>query len=137
MKRLASAFPWIDVLAAVPFVVLVLLSADPLQAMARIDPFIVFRLLMFVWLLSHVIILLRRFVADVVSIRELLRDVENRYVETVGVAAIGDRVLKFTAWRLVGLAVRHGWPTLLMAGVVATLNLAAWLVMTGRLAELR
>ena len=131
MKRVL-AVAWVDLLAILPFVLLVLFAKDPLEAFGRIDPFIVLRLFVLIWVISHVILLLQRFAADLSSMRDYLVDLEGRW-PGVGAAAIAASVMKWTTWRVVGLSIRHGWATVLIIGVVVAVNLATMLVLSGRL----
>ena len=128
MKRI----PWIELLAAAPFALLFAMFPDPIRSIASVDPLVIFRVLMLLWLVAHVVILARRFIADIQSIREFLGHVERIWPEATGVAGIGDRVLKWSAWRVAGLLVRHGWPTLLLFLATAAVNAATWMVLAGR-----
>ena len=133
MKRLWAAHPWIDVIAVVPFVLLVLLSPDPMEALGRIDPFIFFRVFVLVWVLYHVILVVRRFIADVRSLGDMLIAADRRLGQGGRVGRIGTSVLKWSALRVVRLAVRYGWLTALLMLTVTAVNATAMLVLSGRL----
>ncbi len=133
MKRILAVAPWIDVIAVIPFVVLVLVARDPLYAFGSIDPFILFRLFVLLWVLVHVIVILRRFAADIRSVRDMLCAVDGRLGLDGSAARTGERILKWSIWRVAGLSLRHGWTTLLLLAVIVSVNLTAMLVLVGRL----
>lgn len=130
MKRIL-AVAWVDLLAILPFVLLVLFAKDPLEAFGRLDPFLLLRLFVLVWVISHVILLVQRFTADLSSMRDYLVDLEHRW-PGVGASAIAASVMKWTVWRVVGLSIRHGWSTVLILGLVVAVNVATLLVLSGR-----
>jgi hypothetical protein len=130
---LLAAAPWIDGVAILPFVVLVLAAPDPLDAVGRLDPFIFFRLFVLLWVVAHIVILVRRFHADIRSLGEGLTAADRRLNLNGKVGRTGRRVMLWSVWRVAGLAVRYGWPTLLIILVVVAVNVATMLVLAGSL----
>lgn len=127
MKR----FPWIDALAALPVALLALLASDLIAAMATLDPLVVFRLLLLLWVLSHIVFNVGHLIDDIRGVREFLRDLEKSDPRLRGVAATGDRAFLWAVARVTRLAVGMGWPSLLLAALVVAVNTAAWLVLAG------
>lgn len=124
---------WIDIIALLPLVLLVMIAEDPVAAFARLDPFLFFRLFVLVWVIGHVILIVRRFVADLRGLGDLLVAADAKFKRDGAIARIGRSVLKWTMWRVAGLMIRHGWSTVLMVALVTAVNLASALVLAGRL----
>lgn len=127
VKRL----PWIDVVAAAPLVLLALLAADLHRTIATLDPLVVFRLFLLLWVLVHVYLTIERFVESIIEVRDFLRDLEKSAPHVRGLAGIGDRAFWWSVRRVARLSLRYGWPTLLLAGLVVAVNSATWLILGG------
>lgn len=130
-RRWMRRLPWIDLVAAAPAVGLVLLASDYRWTLARLDPFIIFRSLLFLWVVVHVFITLQRFIEDLMEIGEFLRDIERADARVKGLAVTGHRIFQWSLWRVVGLTFRWGWLTAMLAALVVAVNVVTWLVLAG------
>jgi hypothetical protein len=120
----------IEALAALPALLLVVLAPDPLLAVARFDPLVVFRLLLLLWVLVHMWFIVEHLVEDIRSVQLFLTDLE-RSNPVWRVSGAGQRAFRWAIFRAVALSLRVGWPTLLLAGLVAALNAVTWFVLAG------
>jgi hypothetical protein len=88
-----------------------------------VDPFLAFRLFLFVWVLGHVAANVRHLLEDLRSLRGFLKalsDIDPR------LGATGERVFRWSLARGLRLAFRHGWPSLVLLALVAAVNVTAW-----------
>jgi hypothetical protein len=127
----ARRLPWIDIVAAMPVVAIVLLAPDFTLELARLDPLVVFRVLLTLWVLVHIFLTLQRFFEDLMEVGEFLRDIERADARVKGLAKTGHRVFLWSLWRVMRLALRCGWPTAFLAASVVAVNAVTWLVLAG------
>lgn len=127
LKRL----PWIDILALAPAIVLVFATGHPLQALGDLDPLVVFRLLVLLWVLVHTYFIVEHLLESLFEVRDMLRDLERANPLLRGLERTGQRAFRWSVVRLVRVALRNGWPTFLLAAIVVAVNSLTWLVMAG------
>jgi hypothetical protein len=116
-------------LAALPLLVLAL--ADPDAGLAKLDPFVVFRLILLVWVVIQIWHIVEHLTEDLRGIREFLVDLENATPNVRGLTATGERVFRWSIARAIRLVFRVGWPSLVLAAAAVALNAGTWLVLSG------
>ncbi len=123
--------PWIDILALVPAFVLVFATGHPGEALGRLDPLIVFRLVVLLWVLVHSYFIVEHLIEDMIEMRDLLRNLERANPLLRGLERTGGSAFWWSIRRLVRLALRTGWPTFLLATIVVALNTMTWALVAG------
>ncbi len=121
----------LNVLAAAPLAMMAIFTPDLVVAIAKLDPLVVFRLVMLLWVLSHIWLNIEHLVEDIINVREYLCDLEKADPRMKGLAGTGKRAFLWALARVIQIAVRVGWPTFVLAGVAIAINLGTWLVMAG------
>jgi hypothetical protein len=120
----------LEALAALPALLLVVLAGDPLLAMARFDPLVVFRLLLLLWVLVHMWFIAEHLLEDLGAMRLFLADVEKTNPDW-RVRRAGDRASRWSLLRVARFCLRLGWPTLLLAAIVTSVNAASFSLLAG------
>jgi len=127
LKRL----PWIDILALVPAFVLVFATGRPDDALAHLDPLVVFRIVVLLWVLVHTYFIVEHLLEDIIEMRDFLRDLERANPKLRGLERTGGLAFWWSIRRLARLTLLLGWPTYLLAAVVVALNTMTWAVLAG------
>lgn len=127
VKRL----PWIDIGAAAPVAAMALFAPDLIVSFSKLDPLFIFRFMLLLWVLVHVVLNVARLVEGLVGVRQFLRSLEQTNPRMKGVAATGDRVFIWSVARALRFTLRFGWPTLGLAAIVVTINAMTWLLLAG------
>lgn len=127
MKR----YLWIDILAGAPLVALGVFAPETFVAMVKLDPLVIFRILMALWVVAHVVFNVQRLIEQIVEVRQFFRSMERVLPRSLGLAITGDRMLAWSAMRIVRIALRRMWPTAALGLVVVAVNAAAWMVLKG------
>jgi hypothetical protein len=65
--------PWIEIAGAAPALALVAAAPDLPRTLATLDPLIVFRLLMVLWVLSHIFFAVQHLYEDLLDVRDYVR----------------------------------------------------------------
>ncbi len=121
----------LNALAAAPLAMMAIFTPDLVVAIGKLDPLVVFRLVMLLWVLSHIWLNFEHLIEDILNVREYLRDLEKADPRMKGLTGTGERAFLWALARVIQIAVRVGWPTFVLVGVATAINLGTWLVMTG------
>ena len=121
----------VNLLAAAPLAMMAIVTPDLAVAFGKLDPLVVFRLVMLLWVVSHIFMNVEHMIEDINNVREYLRDLQKADPRMKGLAVTGDRAFLWALSRVILFTLRVGWPTFVLAGVAIAVNLGTWFVMTG------